>query len=638
VDQQYDIQIINAEAIRLLGIYTPTAGKDLLHVTQGVPIAPLRATLDAAFHRPTDMPDESATIITVQTMDGEPQHLLVACYPHRSKRERAAGADPKVPTEPDMVMVLVSNMTHLVRQQQTAAEMSARAQVEHLLAQSSGQSDIELRYRDQIEENARLRAQVAEISSLNYTLLHSNHQLVEANLDLRGANEDLLVGREEAEAGTEEIKTLNEELQATNEELVTVNEELEATIEELHTANDDLTVRSRELQRMTVSLEQQHHVSEAARTQLEAILLSMGDALMVLDPGGVATLTNAAYTRMFGHADAGVVAEDPLGHPLPPEAQPQQRAAAGSPFTMQFARTAPDGARQSFEATGQPIMNGSTTQGSVVTIRDITERRLRLVQEQFLAVASHELRSPLTSLLMALQLLAKQSLASANGLDMQTAIRLALRQGQRLRVLVNDLLDVDRVQQEKLRLELALVDLGALLAETIETVRLDTQGPTIVLDSSVEPLVVMADATRLEQIILNLLTNAIKYAPCTQRIEVRLRRVDASTGGAAEGDEAELQVKDYGPGISATDLPQIFTRYFQSPQQDSSALDGLGLGLYITKELVTAHGGSIAATSVIGEGAIFTVRLPLRGSDDSQADLGAHVRERAPSGRRRRRT
>ncbi|HLZ21514.1 MAG TPA: chemotaxis protein CheB [Ktedonobacterales bacterium] len=634
VNQEYDIQIINPEAIRLLGIFTSTVGKDLLHVTQGVPIAPLRAALDSAFHRSADMPNESASIVTVQTMHGEQQHLLVACYPHVTTREGAAGAGSAAPAEPDLVLMLVSDMTHQVRQQQAAAEMSARTQADHLLAQSSGQSDIEQRYRDQIEENARLRAQVAETSALNHTLLHANHQLVEANLDLRGANEDLLVGHEEAAAGTEEIKTLNEELQATNEELVTVNEELEATIEELHTANDDLTARSRELQRMAVSLEQQHRVSEAARTQLAAILLSMGDALMVLDPGGVTVLTNAAYTRMFGRADAVVVAEDPLGHPLPPEMQPQRRAAAGSSFTMQFARTAPDGTRQSFEATGQPIVNGNTAQGSVVTIRDITERRLRLLQEEFLAVASHELRAPLTSLLMALQLLAKQPLASATGQDMQTAVRLALRQGQRLRVLVNDLLDVERAQQDKLHLQLAPVDLGALLAETVETARLDTQGQTIVLDGSTEPLVVMADATRLEQIILNLLTNAIKYAPGTQRIDVRLRRADGSTGSAPERGEAELQVQDYGPGISATDLPQIFTRYFQSPQAGSTARDGLGLGLYITKELVTAHEGSITASSVIGEGTIFTVRLPLLGSGESQADTS--VREHGPSVRRMR--
>ena len=158
-----------------------------------------------------------------------------------------------------------------------------------------------------------------DISDLNHTLLAANQQLVEVNLELRTGNEDLLVGREEAEAAAEEIKTLNEEMQATNEELVTVNEELEATVEELHTANDDLTARGHELQRLATSLEQQHQLSEAARIQLEAILLSMGDALVVVDATGSIELKNAAYDRMFGRSDALLLAQDAAGKALPPE-------------------------------------------------------------------------------------------------------------------------------------------------------------------------------------------------------------------------------------------------------------------------------------------------------------------------------
>jgi two-component system CheB/CheR fusion protein len=241
---------------------------------------------------------------------------------------------------------------------------------------------------------------MAEVSDLNHTLLAANQQLVEANLELRTGNEDLMVGREEAEAAAEEIRTLNEEMQATNEEL-------EATVEELHTANDDLTARGHDLQRLAISLEQQHQLSEAARNQLEAILLSMGDALMVVDAAGSVVLKNAAYDRIFGRPDALLLAEDAAGQPLPPDMQPQRRAAAGAPFSMPFALIIAAGVHQWFEATGQPIAWEGTAQGGVVTIRDITERRLRLLQEEFLVMASHELRSPLTSLLMALQLLAK---------------------------------------------------------------------------------------------------------------------------------------------------------------------------------------------------------------------------------------
>lgn len=628
VDRQYDIQIINAEAIRLLGIYAPTIGHDLLHVAQGIPITALRTVLDAAFRSPEVSPHDGATTTITQAIHGEQRYMQIACYPYFPKRDRSDG-EPGF--RPQVVLLLVSDVTDLARRQEAEVVASARAQANEMLARAHGQEDSEQRYREQIAENARLKAQVEEVSTLNHTLLTANQQLVEANAELRNSNEELLVGREEAEASAEEIKTLNEEMQATNEELVTVNEELEATVEELHTANEDLTARSRELQRLATLLEQQHQASEAARAQLNAILLSMGDALMVVDAAGVVRLTNPAYARLFGRDDAEVLAKDMAGVPLPPSQQPQRRAMTGTPFQMQFAITTVDGTLQTLEATGWPIENGSTTQGSVVTIRDITTRRQRLLQEEFLALASHELRSPLSSLMMALHILAKRAAAKMDDpefQEFQSTLRIAMRQGQRLRVLVHDVLDVGRMQQGKLHLQLAPVDLAALVEEIIEAMQLDTQGQQIMFDHEPEPLIVMADSVRLEQIVVNLLGNAIKYAPGTQRIDVRLRRLEG-----ANGAEAELEVQDYGSGISATDLPQIFTRYFQAAQSASSGSDGLGLGLFITRELVMAHEGSITATSDVGHGTILTVRLPLRSTQDGAANASAPVSVPQQSGR-----
>ncbi|MGZ3640456.1 MAG: ATP-binding protein, partial [Ktedonobacterales bacterium] len=335
-----------------------------------------------------------------------------------------------------------------------------------------------------------------------------------------------------------------------------------------------------------------------------------------------------AYARVFGRADAEVLANDMAGVPLPPDQQPQRLAVASVPFQMQFTVTTAGGALQALEATGWAIGNGSTTQGSVVTIRDITTRRQRLLQEEFLALASHELRSPLSSLVVALQMLAKRAADQTDDPEFQATMRIAQRQGQRLRVLVNDLLDVSRMQQGKLHLQLAPVDLVPLVEETIEAVQLDTLGQQIIFDHEPEPLVVMADSVRLEQVVLNLLSNAIKYAPGTQRIDVRLRRVEGAAGA-----EAQLEVQDYGSGISAVDLPQIFTRYFQSTQTTSEGPDGLGLGLFITKELVTAHEGTITVTSLVGQGTTFTVRLPVRGTQDRAVNASKPVNVPQQAGR-----
>ncbi|HEX2282226.1 MAG TPA: ATP-binding protein, partial [Thermomicrobiales bacterium] len=115
------------------------------------------------------------------------------------------------------------------------------------------------------------------------------------------------------------------------------------------------------------------------------------------------------------------------------------------------------------------------------------------------------------------------------------------------------------------------------------------------------PVMVDGDEHRLQQVVLNLLSNAITHAPETERIDVRL---------LAEEDVAVIEVEDAGPGIAEEDLPRVFTRFFQTGST-RTARGGLGLGLYITREIVTAHGGTIAASSTVGEGSTFTVRLPV---------------------------
>jgi two-component system CheB/CheR fusion protein len=120
-----------------------------------------------------------------------------------------------------------------------------------------------------------------------------------------------------------------------------------------------------------------------------------------------------------------------------------------------------------------------------------------------------------------------------------------------------------------------------------------------------DPLVVAGDAARLSQVVLNLLINAARHAPDSPRVEVRLRREEGA---------ALLEVQDYGPGIPAAALPHLFDRFYQAARR--TAQDGLGVGLFITRELVWAHGGAIEVRSTEGEGATFTVRLPLLTAPD----------------------
>lgn len=219
-----------------------------------------------------------------------------------------------------------------------------------------------------------------------------------------------------------------------------------------------------------------------------------------------------------------------------------------------------------------------------------------------MALASHELRTPLTSLKGELQLHLKRLAKQSVDAPVHRSAERALRQVQRLQRLVEDLLDVTRLHNGKYRLELAPLQLEDLAEQATEAAQALTTSQTITLDVSGAPVRVMGDAGRLEQVLMNLLTNAIAHAQSSRQIEVRLRRV---------GNEAELQVQDAGPGIPSAELPQLFTRFYQATRRDRQGKRGLGLGLYIAREIMTAHGGQIEVESVQGQGTTFIVRLPL---------------------------
>ncbi len=574
VDRRYDIQSINGAARRILGIHSSAIGEDFIHLAQSVPSTPLRAGIDAAFRGET-----TVTVFQVATAEAgspEARYVQVTCAPEKFDAETG-------PVE--TVVVLVADVSAVMRERRELEQTQARQQA----------------------ESERLASLVARLTETNRQLLDANQELTTTNAELRSANEELLVANEEAQAATEEVETLNEELQATNEELETLNEELQATVEELNTTNDDLQARSVELQEMAAAEERQRRTTEAERARLEAILLSISDAVLVVDREGRTVLSNAAYAQMFGDPDADLAATDLEGAPLPPEATPRQRAARGESFRVEFLVTAADGTRCWYEARGEPIRDGGAGAG-VVVIRDVTDRSLRHQQEEFLGAVSHELRTPLTSLQGYLDLLGRR--LPADLADSQRYVTGARQQVRRLSLLVQDLLDAERLRTGKLTLRLATVDLVPLVAQTVEVAQSLAQGQTIRLDRPRGPLLAQVDAARLEQVLLNLLTNAIAYAPGTDQIDVRLRRA---------GRQAELTVRDHGPGIPPEQRERIFSRSYQIESGQASSGHGVGLGLHISREIVRAHGGTIEVVSPDDGGAAFVIRLPLPPSASRRA-------------------
>jgi two-component system, chemotaxis family, CheB/CheR fusion protein len=568
VDRRYDIQAINNAARRLLGVHRTAVGEDFIHLVQQVPSASLRAIIDAAFRR-----EPAVEVYEVPPPDAtaEPRHIEVSCSP-----ETIDGKDGPL----DSVMIVVTDVTARVREQR----------------------ELQQAYEQQRVETQHLAAQMARVAEINRQLIEANQELTGANADLLSANEEMLVSNEEVQAATEEVETLNEELQATNEELETLNEELQATVEELNTTNDDLEARSADLQEIAATLEQQRHASEMARRRLDAILANMTDAVLVVDREGTAVLTNDAYDRAFGALPANAVLTDREGRPLPAGATLQERAARGESFSMELTSTATDGTRRWFEAVGQPIRpNGENV--SVVVIRDITDRSLRRLHDHFLATASHELRTPLTALTGYLQMMVRQM--ATGRIDDERQRRFAdqaLAQARRLATLVNDLVDVTRLQNDQLTLRLEPVDLDALVKATADVAQGLAQGQKIEVEADDGSVIVNGDSGRLEQVLLNLLNNALTHASESERLILRLRRLDG---------QAEIQVQDFGPGIPAGQLPDLFSRFYRAERPGGRSHTGLGLGLFIARELVAAHGGTIDVESREGEGTTFTVRLPL---------------------------
>src|SRR5438105_12068780 len=351
---------------------------------------------------------------------------------------------------------------------------------------------------------------------------------------------------------------------------------------------------------------------EADRARLEAILGMTHDAVLVMDATGMPVLTNRAYAELFG--PVGFVLEDERGDPLPERETPQGRAARGEPFSLSFVVRRVDGSHRWCEANGQPLRHEGEADGGVVT-RRITERTLRRRQDEFLALASHELRTPLTPLAGYLQLIQQE-----HELDRSRRYAgLAHHQTQRLNRLVGDLLDIGRLHGGKLHLVVEPLDLAAIVARVCASVEIDSP-PPIRLDMPTTPVMVCGDAVRLEQVLLNLLTNALTYASQSPAIDVRLAHV---------AEEAVLDVEDYGPGIPALALPHLFAHFYQVEQRERPSQQGLGLGLFICQQLVAAHGGSITVRSCEGEGSVFTVRLPLL-PDAARTVCEANAADAAP--------
>lgn len=228
--------------------------------------------------------------------------------------------------------------------------------------------------------------------------------------------------------------------------------------------------------------------------------------------------------------------------------------------------------------------------------------RLNVIKDEFLSTLSHELRTPLSAILLWSQVLRKVPDMSD---DIEEGLDAIERNARAQTQLIDDLLDISQIISGKTRLELQTTDLCEVVESAVDSVRPSAEVKKIVLRKEIEPLAepVPGDPWRLQQVIWNLLTNAIKFTPTGGEVDIHLERAKSNV---------EIRVRDSGIGIDAEFLPLVFERFRQADASTTRSYGGLGLGLSIAKDLVEMHGGTVRAESAgAGRGATFTVSLPL---------------------------
>lgn len=384
---------------------------------------------------------------------------------------------------------------------------------------------------------------------------------------------------------------------------------------------DELCAAAGELTSELARLERQRTGQLA---QLEATLGSLQEAVLIIDPGNHVLLANQAFHAIF--PQAGSI----LGKRL--ELALRNDAFLRLVENVRAGRAQPRQEIEFVDAKGSTWVEVTVSaielheaeggQGLLFVLHDITrQKRLEGVRKDFVANVSHELRTPLAVIKGYVETLvdAHEAMPLA---DRDRFLKTIQRHAERLNSLLEDLLALSRLESSQPGLARERVDLGQLLASSLEDFRSRPAAKahrfSLAIDPNTPP--VLADPLKLGQVLDNLVSNALKYTPQDSRIDLSTRMASA--------DAVEIAVRDNGPGIPDEDLPHIFERFYRVDKGRSREKGGTGLGLSIVKHIVQLHGGKVWAESRLGAGTTFFFTLPLHVTPAASAN-GANGAARA---------
>jgi PAS domain S-box-containing protein len=369
-------------------------------------------------------------------------------------------------------------------------------------------------------------------------------------------------------------------------------------------------IARRLVQSEQVARERAEELARSERT-LRGIYANLADGIVVLRPDGVIDFMNPAAERLFGFAPGAGVGV-PVANLVPEAlresnvAATQRYLAAGTSNVLDrpglvYPALRQDGSR--FDAEFSLAQSGHADERRLVAVvRDVSERtKLARMKSDFIAAVSHELRTPLTSIMGSLEMMRESEplpQPQADFLDM------AWRNSNRLKALVDDVIDAERIDSGALKFEEEPLDIAALLRDSVQMNQpyAGARGVLLWIEEPLPQARVTADRGRVLQVMANLLSNAAKFSPAGARVDVRAR---------VAGKRVHVEVQDRGSGIPDEFRPRVFERFAQAQSSDAGRHAGTGLGLAISKSIVERMGGAIGFDSQLGAGTTFWFELPL---------------------------
>jgi len=370
----------------------------------------------------------------------------------------------------------------------------------------------------------------------------------------------------------------------------------------IHT-HDEIGELARSLNLMSEEIKDKIGKVDSERAKLDLILSSMFEGVIVTDDKERIILMNPSLRKIFfvdtnpeGKKPLEVIRNTAVQDIVDKIVQGRQGLA-----TEEITVNIPE--EKILKVNGVPIVRNDKFEGAILVFHDITElRRLEQIRQDFVANVSHELRTPISSIKGYAETLLEGALEDKD--NAKEFISIIYQDSNRLASLINDLLDLSKIESGKMKMNFMPLDPISLIKRAVTVIENQAKAKTIALKLDLPPNLpkIKADETRFSQVMINLLDNAIKYSSEGGTATISAKVVD---------NALQFDISDTGIGISENDLPRIFERFYRVDKARSRELGGTGLGLSIVKHIVSSHGGQVWVKSELGYGSTFSFTIPL---------------------------